>query len=178
MKKMKFRAVALCAAAVMAVSFASCSVNITTDSSASSASSESSTEATIPNIDSVMDMYKYLESKTEDNKYKSMQEFVESVEFAGIIESLTTVAAQQGLSLGIGADGDCLVYEYKYNEQIEVNDEVKKQISDEVESFSDTTQSNLELIKDYVDIENPSIKYVYLNADETEIYSKTFTLGE
>ena len=170
MKKMKFRAVALVAAVIMALSFASCSINITADSS-----SESPTEETIPEINSIMDIYEYL--KTEDEKYQSMQEFVEADVFGGFIESLDSVITEQGLSIGIGAEGDSLVYEYRFDEQVEVTDELKDEIAAQVESISDVTESNLETIKDYVDIENPSIEYVYLNADGTEIYSRTFTLA-
>ena len=107
-----------------------------------------------------------------------MQEYIESAEAANAIEHLVDTFAQKGLSISVGAEGDCMIYEYKYIDQVEVTEESAQALSDSLDSMSDTIQTSLETIASLVDAENPSIRYVYLNADGAEIYSRTFTLEE
>ena len=189
MKKMKFRALAIFAAAVMAMSFASCSINFNTGSSADGGvSTESSSESISGDsqesfsesvsIDSEESSSESASSFSGLKAYRSMQEYIESEEVADAIEGLADTFEQQGLSISVGAEGDCMIYEYKYVDQVEVTEESAQALSDSLDSMSDTIQTSLETIALIVEAENPSIRYVYLNADGTEITSREFYLEQ
>lgn len=111
-------------------------------------------------------------------QFATVQEYIESPEMVEVIEGISSTFEPQGLTVNAYADGDCLVYEYKFTQQMDVNDTVVQSLADSIDEMSDTVQSSLEEVKSVVDVETPSAKYVYLNADGSEIYSKVFTYSE
>ncbi len=110
--------------------------------------------------------------------FASVQEYIESPEMVDAIEEISSSFEAQGLAVDAYAEGDCLVYEYQYTQQLEMGEDSVQMLADSVDDMADTVQENLKEIKSIVDVENPTLKYVYLNADGAEIYSRTFTLEE
>lgn len=172
----KFFAVLLCA--VMAASATACanlSAGNSESSKAESAVSQASEEET-----SAPETTKEESSKAESSTsimFSNIQEYLEYPSTQKSLESAKKSAESVNLfTVECYADDDTLVYEYKYTKQLP--DDSIDQVVEYFKKSTDTLESGMvpvmkELVA-YVDVTDPKIKVVYLNADGSELYSIIF----
>lgn len=172
----KFFAVLLCA--VMAASATACanlSAGNSESSKAESAVSQASEEET-----SAPETTKEESSKAESSTsimFSNIQEYLEYPSTQKSLESAKESAESVNLfTVECYADDDTLVYEYKYTKQLP--DDSIDQVVEYFKKITETLEAGMvPVMKDlvaYVDVTDPKIKVVYLNADGSELYSITF----
>ena len=172
----KFFAVLLCA--VMAASATACanlSAGNSESSKAESAVSQASEEET-----SAPETTKEESSKAESSTsimFSNIQEYLEYPSTQKSLESAKESAESVNLfTVECYADDDTLVYEYKYTKQLP--DDSIDQVVEYFKKITETLEAGMvPVMKDlvaYVDETDPKIKVVYLNADDSELYSITF----
>ena len=172
----KFFAVLLCA--VMAASATACanlSAGNSESSKAESAVSQASEEET-----SAPETTKEESSKAESSTsimFSNIQEYLEYPSTQKSLESAKESAESVNLfTVECYADDDTLVYEYKYTKQLP--DDSIDQVVEYFKKITETLEAGMvPVMKDlvaYVDVTDPKIKVVYLNADGSELYSIIF----
>lgn len=172
----KFFVVLLCA--VMAASATACanlSAGNSESSKAESAVSQASEEET-----SAPETTKEESSKAESSTsimFGNIQEYLEYPSTQKSLESAKESAESVNLfTVECYADDDTLVYEYKYTKQLP--DDSIDQVVEYFKKITETLEAGMvPVMKDlvaYVDVTDPKIKVVYLNADGSELYSITF----
>lgn len=146
--------------ALICVALAACgSNNATPDSATPDSESATTVMATVAPEDTFASVSDYLKDPDVSKKIKEGTEDADST-----------------VSMDVYADGDTLVYEYMYQDHI-ADDQlatVKENLDSALDANVDTYQNVINELKMYVRIDNPKVKVVFLNDDETEITSKTF----
>ncbi len=112
------------------------------------------------------------ETSAPSGKYGSIKEYAESELIREQVDSLNESFNALGLTVDIFGEGNKLVYQYTYNTPVtDLQTESLEQSLASQESLFESTASALTLV---VDVEDPVVAVVYLNADGTEILSKEF----
>lgn len=118
--------------------------------------------------------YKCKVTVVDSNKkmFSDVQEYLDAQqdEFDEIIESLDGL----GMSMKVFADDNILVYEYIYESEILAIKEAKKHFDKYMTSQEETLLSLIEEMEEYIDVENPKVKFIYKNPDGTIVYEYTF----
>lgn len=163
----KFFAVVICA--VMIVSATACTGSNKGDNVESSAEIVNSTVSN--------DESSQAESNKDDSKmFASIQEYLEYPNTKKSIETLKSTLSTTLYDFDCYADGDALIYEYKFTKQISDDklENVKNILDDTFEDMDSTLSDLMEELLEYVDIENPIISVKYVNNDGSVITEKSF----
>jgi len=109
-------------------------------------------------------------------KYSSLSDYLNSSDFKEQFDSAKEAGGDL-LSIECYAEGDTLVYDYKYNTTF--SDSVLSTMKDSLETALDSTSSTFESIAGMLklvinDISDPSVKVIYRNGDGSIICEKTF----
>ena len=110
-------------------------------------------------------------------KYSSVADYVKSDEVKQVLTETRNMLDGTGMSIDIKADGDKMVYSYKYD-SIEKADLADAQISaleSGVEAEAATFQETADELKKLVKADSPSVVLEYVDANGEVIYSKEFT---
>ncbi|MBQ9674070.1 MAG: DUF4854 domain-containing protein [Ruminococcus sp.] len=105
-------------------------------------------------------------------KYSTIQEYIDATNIQSEIDMTNA-----DTSIEVFVEGeDKLVYEYKYNEQIDLDkNDITKVIDATLKGVSAAFVNVAKELADNVDVKNPIVVLRYLNADGTNIYEKEFT---
>ena len=110
-------------------------------------------------------------------KYSSVADYVKSDEVKQVLTETRNMLDGTGMSIDIKADGDKMVYSYKYD-SIEKADLADAQIStleSGVEAEAATFQETADELKKLVKADSPSVVLEYVDANGEVIYSREFT---
>ncbi len=155
MHKLSVKIIAACVSALMILSLAGCcSSSGSNDSSSNndkSSSSSSSQQAT-------------------EKKFTNMKEYIASDEMKSQIDSITDTLKDSGLGFKTYADGDSIVFEYKFSKKVD-GEKQAEYIKSTVDSQKSTFETVLNYLKERVNVKEPTLKLIYLNSDGKEIYS-------
>lgn len=106
-------------------------------------------------------------------KYKSVEAYVKSDEVQEIIDSMESQATSMGMSFEVTADGDKMVYTYKYDD-IEKQDGMAESLESAMNQQASTFQESANELKKVVSAKNPSVVIEYVDSKGELIYSKEF----
>ena len=140
MNKIIVKIIAACASALMLLSFAGCCSNNGAE-------------------DLTKDKNSSVSQQADEEKFENIKDYVESDDMKTQIDSITGTLKDNGFAFKTYAEGDKIVFEYKF------------EIKDTVKSQQQTFENVLDYIKQRVNTEAPILKLVYLNSDGKEIYS-------
>lgn len=103
----------------------------------------------------------------------ALKKYVESDEFQAAMKTQTSQYEQLGLKLDISVDGEQLVYTCTFAEQ--VDSELGEQFEAALDQQAATFEGIASQLKTELKIANPTVLVKYVNADGTELASKTFS---
>lgn len=103
----------------------------------------------------------------------ALKKYVESDEFQAAMKTQTSQYEQLGLKLEISVDGEQLVYTCTFAEQ--VDSELGEQFEAALDQQAATFEGIASQLKTKLKIANPTVLVKYVNADGTELASKTFS---
>ena len=171
----KFFAVILCALMLASASACADTSAKKEESKAESIVSQVSEEET-----SAPETTKEESSDTKDSsdlKFGSIEEYLEYPETKKALEQVKeTLEATDTLTVDCYADGDTLVYEYKYKQEIpdESLDSVKSYLEESMDTLSASMVPTMKELVKYIDVENPKVVLKYLNNDDSVIFEVSF----
>lgn len=165
---------ALILSAMVTVSFTACSSG-NSDSPLNSIKSsisetENSNKNTSQTSETSVTTSTSSKSSLSNKQYATLDEFIESDEAKTIIESTQKTAGDM-LDFSLLAEGDNLVYQFKYTDMMEADGSY---FSDYLKSYESTYKSSAEYVANIVDVDDPHIVIRYLNIDDTLIYEAEF----
>lgn len=132
------------------------------ESSTSSKVEESATESKDDSSSSIAS------SKPSSNKaYSTIQEFIDS-DAGKQVQDSTQQSAGSDMDFELLAEGNNLVYNFKYTEEIEEFD--VDAAKDYLESYDSIYTQSVEYVESIVDVEDPHIILRYSNLDGTVLY--------
>ena len=159
---------------VMAVSVSACSspAQGQVSGTTSQSSTVSSVQESSNTVDSSTEESSNIESSVDSSKeFQTIDEFIESDQAQQIVTQVQETAGDIMTFKLLAEDGNKLIYEYTYAEQIEVDVDV---IRDSLNSMTSTYAASAEYIGQIVNVENPYVVIRYVNADGTLIYEQAF----
>ena len=168
-RKLNEKIFAVVISAVMIVSATACTGSNKGDNVESSAEIVNSTVSN--------DESSQAESNKDDFKmFASIQEYLEYPNTKKSIETMKSTLSTTLYDFDCYADGDALIYEYKFTKQISDDklENVKNILDDTFEDMDSTLSALMEELLEYVDIENPIISVKYVNNDGSVITEKSF----
>lgn len=117
---------------------------------------------------------------SSDKQYASIKEYVESDEFQAEIESQMKSYEGMGMDMKITAEGNKLVYTYKYIDEQLIDDDftledAKEYFDSAIETQKSTFVSVCKQLPLYIDVENPVVVLRYYDLDDTLIWEREFT---
>ena len=151
MNKIIVKIIAACASALMLLSFAGCCSNDGAE-------------------DLTKDKNSSVSQQANEEKFENIKDYVESDDMKTQIDSITGTLKDNGFAFKTYAEGDKIVFEYKFEKKVDEEKQVEL-IKDTVKSQQQTFENVLDYIKQRVNTEAPILKLVYLNSDGKEIYS-------
>ena len=104
------------------------------------------------------------------SKYASIADYVASDEAQKAVELLNNM---EGLDIKLKADGNKMVYEYKYT-TIEKQAGMESQLKSALEAEKDTFTKAANDLKKQVKVDNPVMTVTYLDKNGDLIYSQDF----
>lgn len=107
-------------------------------------------------------------------KYAAMEDYVNSQAVQDMVDSMVGSLEEQGIEIVLRGDGDRLIYEYTYQEQIDA-DTAASALESALAQQSGTFAQVAASLKEVVEVETPVVVVIYRNADGSEIYSQEFT---
>lgn len=118
-------------------------------------------------------------SKNQDEAkkaYASVEDYVSSDEVQAVLSEVEGTLSGTGMGIAIKADGDKMIYSYKYDsiKKADLTDEQIAALETSVEAESDTFQDTADELKKLVDADSPSVVLEYVDANNEVIYSKEF----
>lgn len=160
MRKRILRAVCAAAVLTMALSFAGCG------------SEESKKDNDTKQEETVKDE----ETDDTEEAASSLEDYVNSEIMQTELESLKTSLSDSGMSIDITADGNALVYTYKYEQlaRADFDDASVNALKDGLAAESATFESVAESLKTVTDEENPIVRIKYISSDDQVIYEQEF----
>ena len=111
--------------------------------------------------------------------YTNIEEYLaDPEEFAEVQSQMDSLSTDE-LTMRVYGEGNTLVYEAKYTEQLDLSDEAAMQsIQDALQSGLEAQESTYQTIADSLEselqLDDISIRVIYLNQDGTEIYRHDF----
>lgn len=117
---------------------------------------------------------------SSDKQYASLKEYVESDEVQKVLETQMKQYEDMGMSMKISAEGNKLVYTYKYTDEQLIDDDytledAKEYFDTAIESQKSTFTGICAQLPLYIDVENPVVVLRYYDLDDTLIWEKEFT---
>lgn len=103
----------------------------------------------------------------------ALKKYVESDEFQAQVQTLTSQYEQLGMKLEIGVEGEQLIYTCTFAEQID--SELGEQFAAALDQQADVFEGIASQLKTELKIANPTVLVQYINADGSELASKTFS---
>lgn len=118
--------------------------------------------------------------KKSDKLYSSIKDYIESDEFQAEFSSQVKSFEGSGMSMDITAEGNKLIYVYKYTDEKLIDDtytleDAKAYFDKALESQKSTFTSICSQLPLYIDVEDPVLVLRYYDFDDTLIYEKEFT---
>ncbi len=164
MKRKSFKALICCTMLAVALTFAACGGKSDADanSNAANTSSEQESSAEEEKSDSGL---------SDLTKISSVEEFLNTDMMQSQLESLKSSLADQGLDFDMAAEGNKLIYIYKYTDA-DIDPEAT---AEALSGQSDTTDEQLKSVYDALveaGIEDPVIEAQFLAADGSEIFTQ------
>lgn len=177
MKKNLFRVMACVLAFALMLSLAACGGKANNSSTAPNSSAASSEAASSTPV-SASEPESKAESSTAapaDGKYASIQEFLEDPQVSSQLETMMS-ALGDDMDIDVSADGDRLVYTFKFSEEIEDLEATKSAMEEQMndDTFASTFKNIAGSLSEAIEVENPSVVVTYLAMDGTEIYSQEY----
>ena len=110
-------------------------------------------------------------------KYSSVADYVKSDEVQQVLTDTRDMLDGTGMSIDIKADGDKMVYTYKYDglEKADLSDAQISTLESGVEAEADTFQDTADELKKLVKADSPSVVLEYVDTNGEVIYSREFT---
>lgn len=105
-------------------------------------------------------------------KYKSVEAYVKSDEVQDALSQLEGTMGS-GMKIDITADGDKLVYTFKY-ETVEKQDGMAEQLESAMAAQDSTFQEAADEMKKLVKADKPSVVIEYVDKNDDEIFSKEY----
>lgn len=120
------------------------------------------------------------ESNKSDKQYGSLKEYVESDELQSELKKQMSSYEGMGMSMDITAEGNKLVYSYKYTDEKLIDDDYTLEDAQEyfdsaIEKQKSTFTSLCSQLPLLIDVEDPVVVLRYYDMDDTLIWEKEFT---
>lgn len=109
-----------------------------------------------------------------NGKFASVADYVNSDIVQNQLESMMDTVDSMGMDIKVYGEDNKLVYEYKFDTQMDNVDAMAAALDSSLESQASTFEGVANSMKEVVNVDNPVVKVVYLNADGSEIFSKEF----
>ena len=109
--------------------------------------------------------------------YATVKEYLDTPEVQSQINSTIESNKTDDMEMSVYAEGDnTLVYDYTFTKTYDENDvaELKSGLDKALEEKGSTFTSVAGTLKTYVAVENPKVKVIYRNGDNTVITERTF----
>ena len=116
-------------------------------------------------------------ASSSGKQYATVKEYLDRPDVQSQINSTIESNKSDEMSMSIYAEGDdTLVYDYLFTQTYDENGvaELKSGLDKALEEKSSTFTSVADTLKTYVEAENPKVKVVYRNGDNTVITEKIF----
>lgn len=107
-------------------------------------------------------------------KYSSVSDYLNSDEVKTQLSAAQKSMSGQGISVEVTADGDKMIYTYTYK-NLEKSDKVVTEMESQLSKIDATFQSNVNQMKEFVEVDNGQIEVICLDKSGETIYSKTYT---
>lgn len=109
-------------------------------------------------------------SQYDNNKYASIADYVASDE---VQKSIEILSGMEGLDIKIKADGNKMIYEYKYT-TIEKQAGMEEALESVLEGQKNIFINAANELKNEVNVDNPVVTVTYLDKNNDLIYSQDF----
>ena len=169
MKRKTLKAFICCTLIAVALTFGACGSKSDTDANANAANTSAASEASADQASSTDEQ---TDSSLADlSQISTVEEFLNSDMMQSQLESLKSSLAEQGLDFDMAAEGNKLIYIYKYTDADIDPDATAEALSGQ----SDQTDEQLKSVYDALieaGIEDPVIEAQFLAADGSEIFTQ------
>lgn len=118
-------------------------------------------------------------SAPQPGLWSSVGEYLEDPSVVEQIDAEIAAAEGTGLAIAVYADGNTLVYDYTYAEQLDLSDETTRQsmvdaLKSGTEAQAATYESIAAMLRSVISADDIKVRLTYNNADGSEIYSCEF----
>lgn len=118
-------------------------------------------------------------SAPQTGLWSSVGEYLEDPSVVEQIDAEIAAAEGTGLAIAVYADGNTLVYDYTYAEQLDLSDETTRQsmvdaLKSGTEAQSATYENIAAMLRSVISADDIKVRLTYNNADGSEIYSCEF----
>lgn len=118
-------------------------------------------------------------SAPQTGLWSSVGEYLEDPSVAEQIDTEIAAAEGTGLAIAVYADGNTLVYDYTYAEQLNLSDETARQsmvdaLKSGTEAQAATYENIAAMLRSVISADDIKVRLTYNNADGSEIYSCEF----
>lgn len=109
-------------------------------------------------------------------KVKTVEDYLKDKDVQSQMDTLKETMKNSGIDMEVKAEGNKLIYSYKYSDQIDEENlsAVKENLESGLEIQASVFDGILKTLKDEMKINDPSISVRYLNADGSEILTKEY----
>lgn len=118
-------------------------------------------------------------SAPQTGLWSSVGEYLEDPSVVEQIDAEIAAAEGTGLAIAVYADGNTLVYDYTYAEQLDLSDETARQsmvdaLKSGTEAQAATYENIAAMLRSVISADDIKVRLTYNNADGSEIYSCEF----
>lgn len=118
-------------------------------------------------------------SAPQPGLWSSVGEYLEDPSVVEQIDAEIAAAEGTGLAIAVYADGNTLVYDYTYAEQLDLSDETTRQsmvdaLKNGTEAQAATYENIAAMLRSVISADDIKVRLTYNNADGSEIYSCEF----
>lgn len=118
-------------------------------------------------------------SAPQTGLWSSVGEYLEDPSVVEQIDAEIAAAEGTGLAIAVYADGNTLVYDYTYAEQLDLSDETTKQsmvdaLKSGIEAQAAAYENIAAMLRSVISADDIKVRLTYNNADGSEIYSCEF----
>lgn len=118
-------------------------------------------------------------SAPQPGLWSSVGEYLEDPSVVEQIDAEIAAVEGTGLAIAVYADGNTLVYDYTYAEQLDLSDETTKQsmvdaLKSGTEAQAATYENIAAMLRSVISADDIRVRLIYNNADGSEIYSCEF----
>lgn len=173
--------------ALLCVAFAACSKKQGNSGSASGATSDSvssvgsqaeATQASDASSSAVSSSASSTAGSNASAKlYKTVKEYLETPQVKTEIDASVEKNTTDTMTMAVYAEGDdTLVYDYAFKQTYGENEvpALKASLDDSLEKNASTFQEVVTTLDNYISVDNPKVKVIYRNGDESVITERTY----